>query len=458
MSASSAFINDEIYFKNIESLITEKYKRIKGLPEKQYLNILSQLYWVQENKRFTPQADALYDKKNNWATHLNREILRALCRIEMLLLLREVNEANCSELYEEFTAEQCIGDRLQIESFRELARQMQQLNTTQVNAQIYASVIASLTLSPKAIEQANQRLGNNWPYDSVQFSGRTVRKAGDLYPIYSAATEDERLVIQHCFPDDQRHWRHAFFLENLICLDPIKEQLSKCDSLGYRQSVEIECNNWLTYWLINALGFEGHVKSMQGSHFMTESVFQRAILLNENIQLFLNKPELDILSEYSQACLKKLELNVHNQMLAIFITKLANMTNIFNKKSVTEIYTHIKDQNLLDFCKLDHRIFSDLKKIATYVPGFLQNIYRKAPEEKKIASIVMAMHWANTVIENAEYAITSFMNMNEELCGMLIDNNFAVNISLNQKGEVDNITSMSQLSEKPVLSAVMRRT
>ncbi len=438
-----------IYFININSLIKEKYKRISQLPEEQRKKILSQLYWVQENTRFTPQADALYDGSNTWAAHLNREIFRALCRIEMLLLLREVNEQNVESLYEEFTLEQSNSDKLTKESFQILAKQMQALDPTQVNAQIYASVIASVTLSPEAIRRADELFGKGkWPYDSVQFSGYTVREAGHLYPIYEEANEDERLILQHCFPADSRHWRHAFFLENITCLDPLKEQLKNANSPETRQSAVTECQNWLTYWLINALGFEGHVKNMQGSHFMTESVFQRAISLNENIKFLFEKVEVqvDVLAQYSQTCLEKLGITIHNPKFAIFIMKLANMTNIFNIENAVNIRDYVQKENLYSILDLDYTVFHEQRKIATYVPGFLQNVYYQAPEGAKIALIVKALHWANTVIASSDHQTTSFMNLSKEHCTTLINNDFNVYHSINEKGEVNNIQVISSSS------------
>lgn len=446
----------QIYHQNMNRLIKEKYHRLSKLPQDQYESILSQLYWVQENKIFTPQADALYDSNNAWTAHLNREICRALCRIEMLLLLRDVNDLNSEALYEEFTQEQNAGDKLKRESFLDLAAQMRKLSPTQVNAQISASVIASITLSPQAIQRANQHLGEGkWPYDSVQFSGYTIRQAGNLYPIYNTAAEDERLILQHCFPDDSRHWRHAFFLENITCLDPLKEQLKNTHSAESKKSAVTECQNWLTYWLINALGFEGHVKNMQGSHFMTESVFQRAMVLNNNIQLLVEKEDLqlDVLAEYSQDCLKKLAITIHNPRVAIFIMKLANMTNIFDKENVAEIYNCIKKENFLGACDLDYTVFYDLKKIATYVPGFLQNVYHQAPEGEKIACIVKALHWANTVIESSVHTTTSFRTVDKVQCKMLMDNNFEVYHSINEKGEINNISAIPSSSKTVSLRA-----
>jgi len=51
----------EIYQKNITTLIESKYPRVKALDPTIKKMIIDQLFWVQENTQFTPQADTVYE-------------------------------------------------------------------------------------------------------------------------------------------------------------------------------------------------------------------------------------------------------------------------------------------------------------------------------------------------------------------------------------------------------------
>lgn len=432
--------NLELYEKNIHALIESKYRRINHLSIAIRKMIVDQLSWVQESTQFTPQADVLYQEGGVWQKHLHREIFRALSRIENMLLLHEVNEKNFDALYAEFTVDQLKTDKLSKESFAKLSRQFLVLNPAQIEAQIRASLIAAVTLSPQAIKRANDKLGkDNYPYDSVMFSGKTIAVCGEIYPVYVSAEQEVQGILRACFPDDNRHWRHAFFLENFSCLDVLKEQVGICTPEN-RDQLKINISVWLNYWLINALGFNGHTGTLQGSSFMTESVFQRTMMLNQVIEMLFDRPGLDVFGKYSNLCLEYLNVTVDNAALAIFVVRALNMANLFNQTDAAALAAYVRnDELLLEIVKHHDDVFKS-GKVATYLPGFLQNIFSAVDGDKKFETLLSAIDWTSTIIEHSEAKIVSFRLMERGAIETLLTFNFDTAVfRINDKGEVAEV-------------------
>ncbi len=428
----------KVYEENVRLLIENKYQRVNKLPESTQKVLVEQLWWVQENTQFTPQADALYSQNSKWLNHLHREIPRALCRIEMLLLLRSCDSQNLASLYEEFTADQG-NDKLSIESFLALSKMCQLMSETLLDAQIRASAIASVTLSPKAQKRANFFIGESkWPYDSVQFSGCTITLAGSMYTIYETADATVKEFIKFCFPNDSRHWRHAFFLENGTCLEALKEQIQQCSSVEEQANLQKNIQIWLDYWMINALGFEGHIKSMTGSHFMTESVFQRLQLLNASILKTLDDPKnFRVFEDYAAECLNLLKVDVINKSLALFIVRIANMANIFNPSDANQIRSAIQEHQLMEVIDAHQQVFT--KCIATYVPEFLQNIAQEASSSKHL-SLIKALAWVTKVLGESTTPITSFRTADQSVRQTLLAHDFECKFKINEQGELESVS------------------
>jgi hypothetical protein len=281
-----------VFTQNLTRLMSEKYpllhQRVQN-NEALFHLLIEQLWWAQENPRFTPQDDVLYDGTGSWTACIHREVFRALSRIENFLLL-------CDTMpdYATFTADQASGERLTEKSFQQLVEQFKGLSETEIKVQICASLISAVSLSPSAMQAANLALGSSgYPHDTVQFSGRTASICMEIYPAGRGLNEAERQLLQACFPDDSRHWRHAFFLENANCLEPLRIQCkNSVDKQGFQKIV----NTWLHFWLINAFGFEGHMGTHRGVKYMTENFFVRSQLLNDAIISMLDNPTQDVLA------------------------------------------------------------------------------------------------------------------------------------------------------------------
>jgi len=365
-----------------------------------------------------------------------------------MLLLHHVNEDNFDDLYAEFTVDQPEEDKLSKDSFAKLSARFHNLTPSQIDTQIRASVIAAITLSPKAQELATTRLGeSSFPYDSVMFSGKTVTDCGDMYPIYKSAEPKVQIMLRFCFPDDNRHWRHAFFLENSSCLKKIQRKTTECD-IDSKESLKEEISTWLTYWLINALGFNGHIGTLQGSSFMTESVFQRAMMLNETIDKLSEDSTVDVFKEYCILCLNYLNVKVLNPEIAILVVRTLNMANIFNVDAAKDLKQYIATQRLLPLAQHHNEVFKS-GKIATYLPGFLQNVWAIASTDKKIEILLHAISWASKVIENSDAPITSFRLVDKAKIEQLIDSGFSDEPKINKKGEI-TITAESTHSLSPL--------
>ncbi len=420
-------MNFDIYKQNIQLLMSEHYPKLWGLDSDISDMIIEQLYWVQESNQFTPQAEILYQPRGEWQQHLHREVFRALSRIECLLSLWSLNLSQLEAVYAQFTKKQPESDKLSIASFIAMHERIKQLTPEQMDAQIRASLIASVTLSPRAKELA----GEGYSYDSVMFSGFTISNSGDMYPSFATASESVQLWIRACFPNDVSHWRHAFFLENKGSLGPWKQKIVACDVVN-KDRLKADMSMWLDYWMINTLGFEGHIEPFGGSLFMTESVYQRLHMLNQALTNSLDASDSDVLANYSQACVQALGLDIQNPFIALFMVRLLNMANLFNPKAASELREVIKG---IDYESIqNHADVFNAGKTVTYLPALLQNAYKLTHD---ISILPKALLWASQVVEQSTYSIVSLRLVSGELLSQLVSSNFSDNNwSLNEKGEI----------------------
>ena len=340
-----------------------------------------------------------------------------------MLLLKEVNVDNVQNLHEEFIRDQ-LNDQLTLESFKKLSESFQQFTEEQIETHIRASLIASVTLSPQAQTLTKEQLGpDSFPMDSVRFSGKTVTQCGDIYPAFSNTSPSIQQKLWACFPNDLRHWRHAFFMENSICLDPLKNEISQCTP-DEKEALKERITEWLNYWVINALGFNGHVsQTFTGSAFMTESVYQRAQFLNTAILGAIDASAFTVFEDYSDKCAQHLQLNIQNKEISLFIIRLLNMANIFNRKEGTALHNYISDNKILNKVEAINQETFYAQKVATYVPGLLQNVITLLPDDLK--KLIDTFSWIGKTLATSPVDITSFRLMDKNKLETLLNSDFS---------------------------------
>ncbi|MBN1684617.1 MAG: hypothetical protein JW855_04195 [Gammaproteobacteria bacterium] len=432
-----------IYQENMNSLIIEKYPYITELSETLSTIIISQLRWVQENPEFTPQADSLYEENGEWQLQIHREIFRALSSIENLLLLRRVgglsstgesiniDEETKELLYRQFMQEQPETSRLSRESFESLVTWACDLSAEEVEAQIRARLIAAVALSPAAKKILKRLSIENYPEDGVPFSTFTMDVCPNIYPCFSSASESvQALMKTFFFP---AHWRHAFFLENSSCLSNLLHQIREGNIS------EETVRRWENYWTVNLLGFNGHIGSLTGSAFMTESVYQRSQFLNQAMSQYLENPETDILHTYCQSCLQYLGIEIGASNLAIYLVRLMLLTNLFNPNFAKKFKKYLEEELISQTIQTHYEVFAS-HKTATYLPAFFQNIVDVLSQMELQSdlrpTLIEAMDWLNHTINQSQNSNISFRRMGKKEVKKLIEKRFSCDGEINEHGEV----------------------
>lgn len=417
------------YLTNMETLISTHYPRLSNLPEELLTLIIEQLDWVQQNTAFTPQASVIYDasdNKVNISNHLNREILRALTRIEMLLLVTQtdINDpGQVRQSYQTFTRDQRETEKLSYNDFRLVLSEFQ-INDNEIDAQIRAVLIGAVTLSPAANAYlAQTSYAKQYPYDSVQFSGFTVTLVPKMYPAYSSASSDVQRLIHFAFPNDKQHWRHMFYLENNSAFQDFERANLSAEALSF----------WKRYWLINAFGFNGHIK-LDSAVFFDDSVALRANLLHEAMDLHFQNPSISTAITYANLCAKHLKINASEDE-ALLLTRIMTMTNLMTPDAASSMYQALQEYperyRLLEL----HKQTFKSAILVTYLPALLFNVWSF---RHQVSDVVAAFHWANKIIPGFTHNNPlSFRTMDRAAVGNLIASHFSdVAIAINEKGEV----------------------
>ncbi len=417
------------YLTNMETLLGTHYPRISNLPEELLSLIVEQLDWVQQNTEFTPQASVIYDaldNKVNISNHLSREILRALTRIEMLLLVVQTDINNPEDIwksYMTFIKDQSEAEKLSYYDFCDLLREFQ-INNTEIDAQIRAVLIGAVTLSPIAKSYiAQTEYAKQYPYDSVQFSGFTMSLIPHMYPAYSRASTDVQHLLHFAFPNDKQHWRHMFYLENNSAFQDFERATPAPEALSF----------WKHYWLINAFGFNGHIK-LDSAIFFDESVALRANLLHEAMNIHLQDRNKSTAVTYANLCAKHLKINAKEDE-ALLLTRIMTMTNLMTPTAASNMFNALQDypeRNAL--LELHKKTFtSDI--LVTYLPALLYNTWSV---RHQASDVISAFHWANKIIPGfTHHNPLSFRTMNRPAVENLIASQFSeAAIVINERGEV----------------------
>ena len=417
------------YLTNMETLLSTHYPRLSNLPEELLTLIIEQLDWVQQNTAFTPQASVIYDasdNKINISNHLNREILRALTRIEMLLLITQtdINDPEqIAQSYQIFTQDQRESEKLSFPDFCRVINEFK-INDVELDAQIRAVLIGAVTLSPTANAiLAQTQYAKQYPYDSVQFSGFTVTLTPEMYPAYSSASSEVQRLIHFAFPNDKQHWRHMFYLENNSAFQDFERANLSSEALSF----------WKRYWLINAFGFNGHIK-MDSAVFFDDSVALRANLLHAAMDTHLQSPAINTAITYANLCAKQLKIKASEDE-ALLLTRMMTMTNLMTPVAASSMYQALQEYSDRDALLQLHKQTFKSTILVTYLPALLFNVWSF---RHQMSDVIAAFHWANRIISGFTHNNPlSFRTMDRAAVEILIAFQFSDEaLAINEKGEV----------------------
>lgn len=424
------------YLTNMETLISSHYPRISDLPEELLTLIINQLDWVQQNTQFTPQASVIYDaddKNVNISNHLNREILRALTRIEMLLLITQTDLNHADQLdqnYRIFTQDQPETEKISYYDFCMLIKEFRLIDQ-EIDAQIRATLIGAVTLSPTAKNLvAQSKYAKDCPYDSVQFSGFTMTLMPEMYPAFSSASKKVQQLIILAFPNDKQHWRHMFYLENNSAFQDFERANMSPEAMSF----------WKHYWLINAFGFNGHIK-LGSAVFFDKSVALRANLLHEAMELRAQNMSINTAKTYATLCAKHLKINA-NEDQALLLTRIMTMINLMTPTDAKNMYNALqKYPDHQDLVEL-HKITFHTETMVTYLPALLFNVWSL---NHQMSEVIAAFHWANKIIpEWAHDNPLSFRLMDRIAVQNLIACEFSHDsIAINERGEISVLSPVN---------------
>jgi hypothetical protein len=416
---------NEVYFRNINALINEHFPTVLTLDSNTQALIVEQLTWVQQNDEFTSQASVEYNGTHHFSKHLHRETFRALTRIEQLLLLNDAN----NDWYQQFVFHQA-SNKLSKANYGQLQSYLK-INSVELDALIRATLIASVPLSPEAKSQMKLNFSTLiYPNDSVLFSGFTIQHCPQMYPAYASASEDAKTLIRYCFPNDARHWRHMFYLENQAAFDALIKAKSDPKELRF----------WKLYWLVNAIGMDGHISvnsegkvAFVGARFFDQSVHDRAMWLDRAIDKNIEK----VAEVYSSITLSELEIETQPEE-ANLLCRILTMTNRISPKDAREVNDSLMsiDTDIRSNIIHSHSAAFSRKDISvTYLPALLDNLWKISRNNRHLL-LCMNLYSQLALQHNTKDPL-SLRLIDRKALEKLIEVNFDIKaVNLNEKSEV----------------------
>ncbi len=372
---NSAF---QIYLDNIQEYI--KQQNLTPLTPTE----IKQLYAVQTNTQFTPQAAVRYNGKHPWVAHLHRDVQRTIVRIHFLEILSQ--QKNALSAYEEFTQHQ--EDKCSLSEFKKLKDRFEKHSSEQTKALRVATIIQAITLSPQILKKAQASLPVI-EYDSVRFSCQTAQLCPKIYDIWP---EDDKTQswVKTCFPYDkgpQLHLRHIYFSEGN---KGMWEFLRK--KIVAREMTSQQLDFWIDYWYLDLIGFEGHINSKKP--YLNKQVLEKIQTITNTLHHLFIDPSYNVLANYFIKEQERLDLKNHALELKLsfpdevylLATHLALMLNLSSKDDakIKGLLLGLSTVKNLDL--LAQKYASYIQKCSlttTYQPAFVNNFYDYLAKNQK---------------------------------------------------------------------------
>ncbi len=323
--------------------------------------------------------------------------------------------------YAQFVQHQEEAVRLKPGSYKQL-KQLLQVTEAEKEALIRATLIASVPLSPPAKEYLRKHHPDTqYPYDSVQFSGFTVTRYPEMYTAFQNTNTEIQQLIRYCFPDDKRHWRHMFYLENYAAFD----------ALHIAKPQGIENRFWELYWLVNALGMNGHIHN-NSAVFYNQSVHDRAMWL----QQAMNTNTSTVADQYSTMILSELDIK-SDADTALLLSRILTMTNRISNSDAGTLLDALHRMPEHKTIVSTHRMAFEGKELSvTYLPGMLGNLWALTHKE---TDLIAGMHLYSQLAQMPTKGSNplSFRLVTKDVLVQLLEANFDPKaVKLNDSGEI----------------------
>ncbi|MDP3561983.1 MAG: hypothetical protein Q8R83_07385 [Legionellaceae bacterium] len=294
-----AFSEQRSFFNTIPSnAITAYYeKNYPGLPRKNEVpaEIWTQLTWVELNSVITTQSNVLL----NTSTDINQETKRCLARFNCLYLLKKGDE----QAYSQFISTQ-LTCQLTWDKFKVLS---DIVNALPIGGYVALEASCFITKSDKAIRAAAEA-GLTPSEDSEQFITDLIsHRTKTIYP-----------ACQNLTPEALEQMRFVFFrgahARHMLDMEGGQNMYASLrEAIRYNQISTEQMNLWLSRWIINIAGLDGHIQS-QGSSYLTETVAEVILDLKQQLDSLLDNSNHNVLESYLTA--RAVRLGVSSPYLA----------------------------------------------------------------------------------------------------------------------------------------------
>lgn len=348
---------------------------------------IRQLSWVMDNPFSSPEL-------SHHTTTIHREIPRALSRLYNLQRLRSGTEQD----YLKFIApQQTTGTEvLTHNSFKKLSRGIRTLDEKSYQTLAATALISAVTLSPIAIEKAEQALKHRPPADSSLFLSETAPKADQVYPLAREITRDSH-SDNHRFSVafmPHSHLRHMMYNEGSLAMYQYLKQGLQESSISQQ-----DLDFWYYHWVINIAGFQGHVAPV-GSVYLTQPTYNAMSYLKSVLDQLRLHPEINPMELYLDQRAQWLRLNslTSNKDEQLGVASLAAQLRLFTPQQGKELFAAFKGLQLRDqqrWLDFNHwQLTSTDSPAPTYAPALLANALAEsnlADTVQKILPVFLAV-------------------------------------------------------------------
>lgn len=349
---------------------------------------LAQLSWALDHKNRTYDMDLAVDGDAD--VHI--EIHRALTRLYCAQLLR----TGGIDAYNSFIAAQLefgIAQPLQLSSFMNLSKHIQQLPADDYELVEAAVILTAVSLTKPAADLAKRIINSNFKEtDALDFLSYTLRDHKDLYPItwniFNKSSNAKRLFYV-LFPP-HTNFRHMLYTEGGIGMF---NYLRSMIVHGYINRHDLDV--WYAFWIVNIAGFRGHIQH-HGSLYLTDPVADAMDKLKYLVYEMLENPTYDPLLPYLEYRAKCVGYDYLPRSERLFFAHLASLLRIYSINEGQRLYVSVMRLPISERSTVMQEFYKGLQDTthvyATHVPALFGNaLYiEKGNIEKVILKILPA--------------------------------------------------------------------
>jgi len=314
--------------------------------------VVKQLSWLPETVIHTSDSNAKLSSSDKF----NIEVKRALSRWNNLKLLQEGNQT----AYRNFVLKQPESEKLNFATFQIISQLIKNLSPS-----AYEAVTAScfITMTDKAKRFAREE-GIAYSEDSEKFLTDTITKCPSIYPLWDEISSGAKALMPYVFLKDT-HARHMLYTEggnNMFAV--LKEGIKN------RQISKEQYEVWFCRWLINIVGFRGHVEPAGSIYFTQNTADCLMDLKNELDKLWINS-DYDVMEGYLKKRAERLKVK------SLFLSHLASQMRLYSPEEGAELQKWFDGigEEMRSKYEAEFRQFCEQTKItSTYGPAVLDTL------------------------------------------------------------------------------------